>query len=154
MADGTDTTVIYMIVVLLAIAEQVIAIIAGCAPVVSAWIVRIVLHKETGVRISPAAAAAGNANQPRTLTQRIMRPDRESHAETPQERRLRKWKRSKASDPYPTITTVQSTASEEVLRGGTPGDGDSVRRSETWELGEVSSHSGRNDGRGSSGSIV
>lgn len=150
MANGTDTTVIYMIVTLLALAEQVIAIVAGCAPVVSAWVVRTVLApKDTrGAPISPAAFA----NQPRTLTQR-MRPDRESCAETPQERRLRKWKRSKASDPYPTLTTVQSTVSEERLRGGTPGDDDSVRRSDTWELGEIPSIS-KNDARENPGSIV
>lgn len=153
MANGTDTTVIYMIVVLLAVAEQVIAIVAGCAPVVSVWVVRKVLNKETGVAqgLSPAAAA----NHPRTLTQQLMQPGRETHTETPQERRLRKWKRSRASDPYPTMTTRQSTASEEALdpHAVTPGDVDSLERSETWEMGKVASASGKNDAKESSGSV-
>lgn len=152
MANGTDTTVIYMIVVLLALAEQVIAIVAGCAPVVSAWVVRTVLAKESGVSpISPAEAA----NQPRTITRR-MRPDRESREETPQERRVRKWGRGKASDLYPTITTVQSTASEEALdpRSEVGVNGDDVRREETWELGEMGSVSVKGERRGSPVSIV
>ncbi|ROV90416.1 hypothetical protein VSDG_08426 [Cytospora chrysosperma] len=102
LADGKDTTVIYMIVVLLALVEQVIAVIAGNAPVVSAWFIRIFVKRgNRDAAISPGAAA----NVPRTITQRFW-PDREGGKETPQERRLRKWKRSGASDPYPiTITT-------------------------------------------------
>lgn len=135
MADGTDKTVIYMIVVLLALAEQVIAIIAGCAPVVSGWFIRRVMHKGQAGR-EPASPGGGNV--PRTITERF-RPDREGPEETPRERRLRKWGRGKASDPYPTLTTGQSTASEEALdpRVGTPGDAESERRSETWELSDV-----------------
>ncbi|KUI60553.1 hypothetical protein VP1G_07728 [Cytospora mali] len=137
MADGTDTTVIYMIVVLLALAEQVIAMVAGNAPVVSAWFVRLVLKRGKRDAVSPAEAA----NVPRTLTQRFW-PDREGHQESPKERRLRKWKRSGASDPYPiTITTVQSTASQEALdpRHRSLGDAESGRGSEAWELSENAS---------------
>ncbi|CAN8101521.1 unnamed protein product [Discula destructiva] len=141
MANGTDTTVIYMIVVLLALAEQVIAIVAGCAPVVSAWFVRLVLQRGSRDAISPAAAA----NLPRTITQRF-RPDREGGVgqETPQDRRRRKWKRAKASDPYPTITTAQSTASEVALDPGHAaalqvGEAESAHRSETWEMSDFTS---------------
>lgn len=137
MADGKDTTVIYMIVVLLALAEQVIAIVAGNAPVVSAWFVRLVVRKSNPDALSPGAAA----NVPRTITQRF-RPDREGSKETPQERRLRKWKRSGASDPYPiTVTTVQSTASEEALhpKHASLGDAESGRGVEAWEMSEDAS---------------
>lgn len=136
MADGKDTTVIYMIVVLLALAEQVIAIIAGCAPIVSTWFVRLVLHKGSrDAKISPGAAA----NAPRTITQRFW-PNREGdEPETPRERRLRKWKRSTATDPYPITMTVQSTASEEALDPGFAalGTTESGRASENVELGDV-----------------
>lgn len=134
MADGTDTTVIYMIVVLLALAEQVIAMVAGNAPVVSAWFVRLVLKRGKRDAVSPAQAA----NVPRTITERFW-PDREGGEETPRERRLRKWKRATASDPYPiTFTTGQSTASEEALDPGhrTLTATESNQRSETWELSE------------------
>lgn len=139
MADGTDKTVIYMIVVLLALAEQVIALIAGNAPVVSAWFVRLFLKK--GSRddaVSPGAAA----NVPRTISQRFW-PDREGGEETPRERRLRKWKRSGASDPYPiTVTTMRTTASQEALDPGQKvlGDMESGRGgAEAWELSERAS---------------
>lgn len=138
MADGTDTTIIYMIVVLLALAEQVIAMVAGNAPVLSAWTVRLVL--KGGPRraaVSPGAAA----NLPRTVTQRFW-PDREGAQEPSQERRLRKWKHSGASDPYPLTTTVQSTASEEALDPSGArqfGDAESGLRSETWELSDIGS---------------
>lgn len=142
MADGTDKTVIYMIVVLLALAEQVIAMVAGNAPVVSAWIVRLVMKRGTHggePGISPGAAA----NAPRTLTERFW-PDREGkdEPETPRERRMRKWKRGSASDPYPiTVTTLQSTASEEALDPGCGAlaDIESGRGSEAWELTEIAS---------------
>lgn len=138
LADGKDTTVIYMIVVLLALAEQVIAVIAGNAPVVSAWFIRLFVNRgNRDAAISPGAAA----NVPRTITQRFW-PDREGGKETPQERRLRKWKRSGASDPYPiTITTVRTTASQEALDPGckTLGDAESGGRSEAWELSERAS---------------
>lgn len=133
MAGGTEKTVIYMIVVLLALAEQVIATVAGNAPVVSAWAVRLVMRRGTlqDQGVSP--------NVPRTLTQRFW-PDREGKPESPRERRLRRWKRGSASDPYPiTITTTlqQTTASEEALDPtcGAVGDVES-RRSEAWELTE------------------
>lgn len=146
MADGKDTTVIYMIVVLLALAEQVIGIVAGCAPIVSTWFVRLVLHKgsrgDAAAKISPGAAA----NAPRTITQRFW-PDREGgEPETPRERRLRKWKRSTATDPYPITMTVQSTASEEALDPGTfarLGTAESGRASEGVELGDVVSVKGK-----------
>ena len=141
MADGKDTTVIYMIVVLLALAEQVIGIVAGCAPIVSTWFVRLVLRKGSrDAKISPGAAA----NAPRTITQRF-RPDREGgEPETPRERRLRKCGRSTASDPYPITMTVQSTASEEALDPGFAalGNIESGRRSEGLELSDVTSVSG------------
>lgn len=138
VANGKDTTVIYMVVVALALAEQVIAIIAGCAPVVSTWFVRLVLHRGSrDAKISPGAAA----NAPRTITQRFW-PDREGgEPETPRERRLRKWKRSTATDPYPITMTVQSTASEEALDPGFAALGitESGRGSEGVELTEVTS---------------
>lgn len=134
MANGKDTTVIYMIVVLLALAEQVIGIVAGCAPVVSTWFVRLVLTKgsrKNAAKISPGAAA----NAPRTLTQRFW-PNREGgEPETPQERRRRKWKRSTATDPYPLTVTVQTTASEEALDPGFE-----------EQLGDAESGSGRGSG--------
>lgn len=132
MANGTDSTVTYMIVVLLALAEQVIAMVAGNAPVVSAWLVRLVMKRSTRSGASPGAAA----NVPRTVTERFW-PDREGERETPRDRLARKWRRSKASDPYPTITTGLRTASEEALDpgAGTLGDAESGRsRSEGWEL--------------------
>ncbi|KAK7698062.1 hypothetical protein SLS64_012940 [Diaporthe eres] len=143
MADGKDTTVIYMIVVILALAEQVIGIVAGCAPIVSTWFVRLVLHKGSrgDAKISPGAAA----NAPRTITQRFW-PDREGgQPETPRERRLRKWKRSTATDPYPITMTVQSTASEEALDPGFAalGTAESGRASEGVELGDVASVRGK-----------
>lgn len=138
MADGKDVTVIYMIVVLLALAEQVIAVIAGNAPVMSAWFVRLFLKRGSrDAAISPGAAA----NVPRTITQRFW-PDREGHKETPRERQLRKWKRSGASDPYPiTVTTVRTTASQEALDPGCKilADTESGGRSEVWELSERAS---------------
>ncbi|KAK2613136.1 hypothetical protein N8I77_000065 [Diaporthe amygdali] len=143
MADGTDTTVIYMIVVILALAEQVIGIVAGCAPIVSTWFVRLVLRKGSrDVKISPAAAA----NAPRTLTQRFKLDREGGEPETPQERRLRKWKRSKASDPYPTLnTTILTTASEEALDPGFEAlrNAESGRRSDALELSDVASVGGR-----------
>ncbi|KAH8770813.1 hypothetical protein F5883DRAFT_642774 [Diaporthe sp. PMI_573] len=136
MANGKDTTVIYMIVVVLALAEQVIGIVAGCAPIVSTWFVRLVLQKGSrDAKISPGAAA----NAPRTITQRFW-PNREGgEPETPRERRLRKWKRSTATDPYPLTMTVQTTASEEALDPGFAelGNVESGRRSQGIELGEV-----------------
>lgn len=142
MADGKDTTVIYMIVVALALAEQVIGIVAGCAPIVSTWFVRLVLHRGSrDAKISPGAAA----NAPRTITQRFW-PDREGgEPETPRERRLRKWKRSTATDPYPITMTVQSTASEEALDPGFAALGatESGRASEGVELSEVTSVRGK-----------
>lgn len=133
MANGTDTTVIYMIVVLLALAEQVIAMIAGNVPVVSVWFVKLFFRRGTRTAVSPGAAA----NLPRTVTERFW-PDREADQGTPRERRLRKWKRSGASDPYPTVTTVRSTASEEALDPGfrAAGAAETDSRSETWELSE------------------
>lgn len=135
MADGTNTTVIYMIVVLLALAEQVIAIVAGNSPVISAWFVRLVRKKTTHDFAGPGAAA----NLPRTVTERIW-PDREGGEETSRNRRLRKWRRSKASDPYPMITTVQGTTSEEALDPGLfgtgPPDVESGHGEEMWELSE------------------
>ncbi|KAJ0106935.1 hypothetical protein J7T55_011030 [Diaporthe amygdali] len=143
MADGTDTTVIYMIVVILALAEQVIGIVAGCAPIVSTWFVRLVLRKGSrDAKISPAAAA----NAPRTLTQRFKLDREGGEPETPQERRLRKWKRSKASDPYPTLnTTILTTASEEALDPGFEAlrNAESGRRSDALELSDVTSVGGR-----------
>ncbi|POS69009.1 hypothetical protein DHEL01_v212597 [Diaporthe helianthi] len=138
MANGTDKTVIYMIVVILALAEQVIGIVAGCAPIVSTWVVRLVLHKgSSNARISPGAAA----NAPRTITQRFW-PNREGgEPETPQERRKRKWKRPKASDPYPLTVTMQTTASEEALDPGFAELGNaesgSGRRSDGIEMGDL-----------------
>lgn len=138
MADGTDSTVIYMIVVMLALAEQVIAIVAGNAPVISAWFVRLVRKKTTHGVASPGAAA----NLPRTVTERFW-PDREGEADIPRDRRLKKWRRSKASDPYPTITTVQGTTSEEALDPGLfetgPPDVESGHGVELWELRENAS---------------
>lgn len=136
MANGKDTTVIYMIVVLLALAEQVIGIVAGCAPIVSTWFVRLVLPRGSrDAKISPGAAA----NAPRTITQRFW-PNREGgEPETPQERRLRKWKRSTATDPYPLTMTVQTTASEEALDPGFAElrNAESGRRSEGIEMGDI-----------------
>lgn len=142
MANGTDSTVTYMIVVLLALAEQVIAMVAGNAPVVSAWLVRLVMRRSArrgcgGDKASPGAAA----NVPRTITQRFW-PDREGEGgpdttrETPRDRLARKWRRSKASDPYPTITTGLRTTSEEALdpRSGVLEDAESGRRSDAWEM--------------------
>lgn len=131
-AKGKDTTVIYMIVVFLAISEQVIAMVAGNAPVVSAWVVRK-MRRGKRDNISPAAAA----NKPRTLTERFW-PNREGDPESPRERR-RKWKHSGGSDPYPiTITTMQSAASQEALdpRHRSLDDNESGPGSEAWELGE------------------
>ena len=129
-----------MIVVFLALAEQVIAMVAGNAPVVSAWFVRLVLKRGKRDAISPAQAA----NVPRTITERFW-PDREGGEETPRERRLRKWKRSTPSDPYPiTLTTGRSTASEEALDPGnrTLTASESGQRSEAWELSESGSIAG------------
>lgn len=141
MANGKDTTVIYMIVVLLALAEQVIGIVAGCAPIVSTWFVRLVLQKGSrDAKISPGAAA----NAPRTITQRFW-PNREGgEPETPRERRLRKWKRATMSDPYPLTTTVQMTASEEALDPGFAelGHAESRPRSEGIEMGNITSVKG------------
>lgn len=135
MADGTDSTIIYMIVVFLALAEQVIAIVAGNAPVVSAWFVRLVRKKTTRDIASPGAAA----NLPRTVTERFW-PDREGKEETPRDRWLGKLRRSKASDPYPAITTGQGTTSEEALDPGTSAlgltDVESGHGVEVWELSE------------------
>jgi hypothetical protein len=134
VANGKDTTVIYMIVVILALAEQVIGIVAGCAPIVSTWFVRLVLHKGSRDhnKISPGAAA----NAPRTITERFW-PNREGgKPETPRERRLRKWKRSTATDPYPLTVTVQTTASQEALDPGCVelGNAESARRSDGIEM--------------------
>ncbi|KAI3395432.1 hypothetical protein diail_1361 [Diaporthe ilicicola] len=133
LAKGKDTTVIYMIVVFLAISEQVIAMVAGNAPVVSAWIVRT-MRRGKRDNISPAAAA----NVPRTITERFW-PNREAETGTPHAGRLRKWKHSGGSDPYPiTITTMQSTASQEALdpRHRALDDNESGPVSEAWELNE------------------
>lgn len=133
MANGVDRTVIYMIVVLLALAEQVIAIVAGNAPVSTAWFVRLVRKKTTHDVASPGAAA----NLPRTVTARFW-PDREGEADSPHGRRLRNCRRSKASDPYPTTSTVQGTTSEEALDPGLyqngPPDVESGHGVEMWEL--------------------
>lgn len=135
MASGTDSTIIYMVVVLLALAEQVIAIVAGNAPVMSAWFVRLVRSKTIRDVASPGAAA----NLPRTITERFW-PDREGEQETPRDRRLRKLRRSKASEPYPTITTGHETTSEEALGPGLSApeltDIESGHGIEAWELSE------------------
>lgn len=121
-----------MIVVLLALAEQVIAIVAGCAPVVSAVVVRLLVRRKHNNK--------PDVNLPRTLTQRF-RPGREGA------------KRAKASDPYPTTgaaTGAQGSASEEALDPGFAGreEAEGARGDEGWELGAVASVSAKGGGAG------
>lgn len=134
MADVTNSTVSYMVVVILALAEQVIAIIAGNVPVVSAWFVRLVTRSTTGRDLAHPGVAA---NLPRTATERFW-PDRDVELEVSRNRRLSRWAWSKTSDPYPAITTGHMMASEEALGPGLQATGrdESDRGVEMSELSE------------------
>jgi len=139
VADGQNKTVIYPIVLLLATAEQAIAMIVGSAPVVSGVFIGIARRR------SPLALAAGRL-QPRdapskTITQRMW-PAREAltSSEAPVKRTP-----DGGRDPFP-ITDVSnllpSAASTGVLyppsthgKKGRHGDDDEVvAMAEHWEM--------------------
>lgn len=122
IADGTNKTVIYPIVIILATAEQTISVIAGCIPVTSAW-VRLFL----GMRLRKRTPKSGSN---RTLTQRFW-PDRESGPKTES-----RDKRSGGSDPYPiTRATMTGLDSEEVLHPHESVDNEwGTLNNESWPL--------------------
>ncbi|OTB06056.1 hypothetical protein M426DRAFT_21178 [Hypoxylon sp. CI-4A] len=97
-ARGKNETVIYTIVAILATTEQVIAIIVGCAPVVSAWVLK-------GARRT-RLKRPGN----RTMTERFW-PNRES--EEPEHPSIGLRMR-RLADPFP-VTSGTLPESEEVL---------------------------------------
>ncbi|RYP93546.1 hypothetical protein DL770_000288 [Monosporascus sp. CRB-9-2] len=130
VANGTNKTVIYPIVLILATAEQVVAMIVGSAPVASAAVIRLMWRKLPG----PA--------HNRTVSQRIW-PGREARS-----RSLKKDSRG-IPDPFPiTDPTLMGTGSAEVLYSNITArhsDGDNA---ESWEMrtkttsnvGKVPSH--------------
>ncbi|KAI8627627.1 hypothetical protein F5Y19DRAFT_160342 [Xylariaceae sp. FL1651] len=94
VANGSNKTVIYPIVLLLATAEQAVAMIVGSAPVASVAVIRLVRRK------LPVAAG-----RKKTLTQRMW-PSREATTRPV----------GKIPDPYPiTGGTDMAMASSEVL---------------------------------------
>lgn len=121
VADGENKTVIYPIVLILATAEQTVAMIVGSAPVASSAIVRLMWWK------------LPNSGQNRTLTERIW-PGREARSRDPMKRGSRGGRGGGgAPDPYP-ITGATLTGSVEVLYTNTAArqsDGDNVG---SWEM--------------------
>lgn len=115
VANGANKTVIYPIVLILATAEQTVAMIVGSAPVASSAIVRLMWWR------------LPHSGQNKTLTQRIW-PGREARSRDP-----RRGSRGGAPDPYP-ITGATLTESGEVLYTNTAArqsDGDHVG---SWEM--------------------
>lgn len=114
VANGANKTVIYPIVLVLATAEQTVAMIVGSAPVASSAIVRLMWWK------------LPHSGQNKTLTQRIW-PGREARS-----RNAKRGSRG-APDPYP-ITGATLTGSVEILypnAAARQSDGDNVG---SWEM--------------------
>jgi hypothetical protein len=119
-ANGSNKTVIYPIVLILATAEQAIAMMVGSAPVASAAVIRLIWRK------FPAAAG----RKKKTLTQRMW-PSRE--ATTAPAR--------KAPDPFPiTGDTDMISGSSEVLYSKTTHQDsggehvENVDKGDSWEV--------------------
>ncbi|RYP36012.1 hypothetical protein DL768_010956 [Monosporascus sp. mg162] len=129
VANGTNRTVIYPIVLILATAEQAVAMVAGSAPVASAAAIRIMWRKLPG----PA--------HNRTVSQRIW-PGREARG-----RSLKRDSRG-VPDPFPiTDPTLMGTGSAEVLYSNTTArhsDGDNsdweMTNKTTSNVGKAPSH--------------
>ncbi|KAI2630908.1 hypothetical protein GGR54DRAFT_176157 [Hypoxylon sp. NC1633] len=126
--DGENQTVIYAIVLILATAEQSVAMVVGSAPVASAAVIRVVWRKIP----SPA--------QNKTVSQRIW-PGREA-------RRVQPVKRDSRGipDPFP-ITDAMLTSSTEILYSSSPArqsddrnDDIEMRAQATSNIGRVASH--------------
>lgn len=106
-ANNPDKTLIYTIVAFLAVAEQVVCIVVGCAPVVSSWVIR---------------AATGS----KALTQEDRYTDIQGFGTLSRRRRF-----AEAPDPF-RITNVSHLGSQECLGLSTIAD-KGVDRSHTSE---------------------
>lgn len=74
-ADSTDKTVVYIIVAILAVAEQVVAIIVGCAPVVASLAIKVARGRSKASS-HPSSSRLGRLPGPLSLKRRFERaPD-------------------------------------------------------------------------------
>ena len=119
LANGTNKTVIYPIVIILASAEQTVAMIVGSAPVASTTVIRLIWRR---VPSDPA--------RHKTLTQRMW-PSREARGH------VQKKDSRGVPDPFPiTDPTLMGTSAEVLCSGTTAGrDND-----ELWEMAKTGSN--------------
>lgn len=113
--DGENKTVIYSIVLILASAEQAVAMIVGSAPVASASVVRLILWRK---RPAPV--------HNRTVSQRFW-PGREIKIQP-----ARRDSRG-IPDPFP-ITADTWTNSTEILHSGTTARQEDGDDNQSWEM--------------------
>ena len=106
LANGANKTVIYPIVIILASAEQTVAMIVGSAPVASTAVIRLIWRRLPN---DPA--------RNKTLTQRMW-PSREARG------RVQKRDSRGIPDPFPVTDPTLLGTSSEILYPGTTADRD------------------------------
>lgn len=133
VADGENKTVIYPIVLILATAEQVVAMIVGSAPVASAAVLKVLRRK------LPSPAHQKSMSQRMWPTREARnRPARDGPGEIP--------------DPYP-VTGATLASSAEALYPHTIARSSNGEHAESWEMIKATSSFNREISHGTSSTV-